>query len=149
MTGPFKNDEEFLASADAARWSNVLARITPAMALNIDNDIGEYDPQRALKPGRVVFPEGSGLPAINRQNNRRPAIGIMVSDNDESIETLAARLAALAIERDCEVIALTQGAISGLERFGFRTERIAGETKATRDECLEQIRRFWNLEIIL
>jgi hypothetical protein len=38
---------------------------------------------------------------------------------------------------------------SGLERFGFRTERISGTTQEARAACEDQIRRFWNLDLVL
>lgn len=149
MKASIRNDETFAASEDAIRWSSVLARITSQKALNIDTEVSGYDPQRSQNAGRVVFPAESGLPSFDDRKDRRPAIGVFISEAEESKEAIAARLAALAIERDCEVIALSDEPLSGLERFGFRTERIAGDTDAARAECIEQIRRFWGLEIIL
>ena len=52
------------------------------------------------------------------------------------------RLAAFAIERDVEIVVLSEADCSGFERFGFRVERIAGDTPEERAACEDQIRRF-------
>jgi hypothetical protein len=38
---------------------------------------------------------------------------------------------------------------SGIERFGFRTEKVAGKTEAERDACRDQLRQFWGIELTL
>ena len=39
--------------------------------------------------------------------------------------------------------------VTGLERFGFRIERIAGETREARRRCEAQVRRFWSIDLVL
>jgi chorismate synthase len=59
------------------------------------------------------------------------------------------RLSAFAIERDVEVVVLSHADYSGLERFGFRTERISGSSQAARHACERQVAGFWRLEVII
>jgi hypothetical protein len=47
------------------------------------------------------------------------------------------------------VIVLGMSDYSGIERFGFRTEKVAGETEAERDACRDQLRQFWGIELTL
>ena len=61
----------------------------------------------------------------------------------------AMRLVAFALEKDVEIVVLSHVDQSGFEKFGFRIERIGGETAAARDACEEQIRRFWNIDTVL
>lgn len=149
MSGLPKNDETFGQSEDASRWREVLARITPNRALNLDEITAKHDPNTAKKFGRVLFPKIDGCLIGNNLISERPAIGVLVDAFQNDSAALAARLASLAIERDCEIIIMSDGAVSGLERFGFRTERIGGETGEEREACLEQLKRFWNIEIVI
>ena len=150
MTFDARTDESFKACPDAARWSAVLARLGRERAVNLDVEIGRFDPDAAAEPGRVVFPEPANPVVIPEVSHKRPAIGVVVSSKSAAEDAaLAGHLAALAIERECEVIILTEDPLSGFERFGFRTERIAGESDAEKAACLEQIRSFWGLEIVL
>ncbi len=59
------------------------------------------------------------------------------------------RLAAFAIERDVEIVVLNEADRSGLERFGFRIEQISGDNPEARAACEDQIRRFWNIDLVL
>jgi hypothetical protein len=59
------------------------------------------------------------------------------------------RVAAFAIERNVEIVVLSETDYSGFERFGFRIERISGHCAETRAACEDQIRRFWNLDLVL
>ena len=38
---------------------------------------------------------------------------------------------------------------SGIERFGFRVDRISGDTAEERAACEDQIRLVWNLDLVL
>lgn len=144
-----QTDESFLSSPDAARWREILARIAPHRAVDLDEITGAVDPTCRQERGRTLFPEGRITPLCEPEEDSRPAIGVHVSDTDPDLAALAAKLAALAIERDCEVITLSETPLSGLERFGFRNERIAGETDTARAQCLDQVRAYWGLEIVI
>jgi hypothetical protein len=92
-------------------------------------------------PGRLPRPALSRPDAI--------AVGVLVDRPITDPADVALRLAALALEQDVEVIALSSLDYSGLERFGFRSERIAGHTAAERAACRDQIMQFWGIEVLL
>ena len=77
------------------------------------------------------------------------AIGVRVSPPPPDPAGLAVQLATFALERNVEVIVLSHLDYSGLERFGFRTERISGGSEAARIACEKQVAGFWNLEVII
>ncbi len=149
MTGFPQTDESFLASSDAARWRDILSRITNHRAVELDELTGSLDPGYRVNKGRSFFPDVSIIPICDPGDGSRTAIGVRISDTEQDLSALAARLAALAIEQDCEVVTLSEQPLSGLERFGFRNERIAGETEEQRAACIEQIRAIWGLEFVI
>lgn len=145
-----RTDENFRNCPDAARWSDVLARITRERAVDLDAAISGFDPDAAVEPGQVIFPELPGAVVLPEDLSQRPAIGVVLSGTRETDDSvIAGHLASLAVERDCEVVILSEDPLSGFERFGFRTERIAGQTDARKTACIEQIRSFWGMEVIL
>ena len=145
-----RTDDAFLQCADTTRWTHVIARLCPERAINLDTSISHFDPHAAEQPGQTFFPQQTSVAACPQSENGRPAIGIMLQRDRQADDTvIAGQLAALAIERDCEIVILSEEALSGFERYGFRTERIAGETEEERNVCIAQIRSFWGLEIIL
>ncbi|MBM7069933.1 hypothetical protein [Actibacterium sp. 188UL27-1] len=145
-----RTDDTFLHCPDAERWRGVLARVNGHRATNLDTAVRPFDPVAAEDPGKVLFPEPDLTPVLPEIGDQRPAVGVMVEDAlTKDPIVLAAQLAALALEKDCEIVVISENNLSGFERFGFRTERVAGNTEAERAACLDQIRAFWNLDIIL
>ncbi len=135
---------------DPRAWTSILSRIAPRDADDLDDLTGRYDPRRA-EPGRDIF-AGTGAVLMPRAAMKREdavCVGLRTSGFVADAADRAARLAAFALERDVEVVILTDCDLSGFERFGFRTERVAGETEAERAACEDQIRRFWNIDLML
>lgn len=131
-------------------YARLITRITRARIPSLDTLAGAYDPRVAPTAKAVFFDDLVPLPPETPMKSPEfAAIGVRVEGEIVDETGLAARLAALAIERNCEIVALTTKDYSGLERFGFRTERIVGETEGERALCLEQIKRFWNIEIVI
>lgn len=154
MTEPVRTDLIFAEDPDAERWLSVLSRITTRSPNDLDAALAPHDTLAKVEPGRVLFATQSETPLSPGSHDAvRAAVGVYCrQDADETptdIARRAANLAALAIERDCEIVALSDGHLSGLERFGVRTERIAGSTPAERDVCFAQIRDFWALTVIV
>ncbi|MEL6519901.1 MAG: hypothetical protein AAFQ66_02995 [Pseudomonadota bacterium] len=145
-----RTDESVLHCPDTQRWSGVLARISPSAGQNIDTAVGAFDTIANVIPGQVIYPVTNIDPVLPQEDSQRPAIGVRV-DHVSEAETpaYAAKLAALAVEKDCEVVILSENCRSGFERFGFRTERLAGKDDVEKAHCLDQIRLFWNLDLIL
>lgn len=135
---------------ETQRWSAILLRIVPYEADDLDDITAEYDP-RCAAPGRDLFPEVEAVLMRGAELRRKDTVcvGYRVKEAPPDAADRAMRLAAFAIERDVEVIALAESDASGLERFGVRTERIAGATPAARAACEDQIRRFWSIDLVL
>ena len=155
MIAQHRTDESFLADQAAQAWSERLVRTSTSCPANIDSLLAPANPLAAHAPGNAIFPPLDALPAQRALGpDERPAIGVFLDDAAERLpdahtSLMATRYASLAIEKECEVIILSHQSNAGFERFGFRVERIAGETAAQRDGCVAQIRQFWGLEIMI
>jgi len=131
-------------------WEALLARIVPDDADDVDLLARSFDP-RTAPAGEDVFPDVDAVLLPNAALRRRDGvcIGLHVAAELGDAADRAMRLAAFAAERDVEVVVLAGADDVGLQRFGFRIERIAGATPAARAGCEDQIRRFWNLDLVL
>ena len=134
---------------DRTPWNAILSRIGPDDADDLDALLAPFDPRHGT-PGRGIFPlpDGVLMPQAAMKRADAVCIGLRAAGEGDAVDR-AMRLAAFAIERDVEVVVLNETDRSGLERFGFRFEQIAGETPEERAACEEQIRRFWNLDLVL
>jgi hypothetical protein len=155
MIGPQRTDDSFLADAAAQNWSTILIRSSTACPYNIDDLLVGANPLAQKTLGALVFAELDAMPVARAITaDDRPAIGVMLDDacdriSDDQTSVLATRYAALAIEKECEVIIFSHQDNAGFERFGFRVERIAGQTELQRGACVEQLRRFWGIDILI
>jgi hypothetical protein len=102
-----------------------------------------------LRPPIDALQRPAALPQLKFARNDAIAVAVMVTSPIDHPADVALRLGSLAIEQDVEVIVFCTLDYSGLERFGFRTEKVAGETETQRDACLDQLRQFWNIELTL
>jgi len=132
------------------RWNALLARIVADDADDLDGLTRTFDPRHA-PPGRDVLPEIDAVLMPEAALKRRDAvcIGLRVEGRLADAADRAMRLAAFAAERDVEVVVLAHADHTGLERFGFRVERIAGATPEQRARCEAQLRRLWNIDLVL
>lgn len=135
---------------DPKQWDTIVLRICPHDADDLDDLLSPFDP-RCGEPGRDVFPlpEAVLMPNAALKRGDEVCVGLRAQDADEAVVDRAMRLAAFAAERDVTIVVLNETDRSGLERFGFRIERIAGETPEQRAACEDQVRRFWNLDLVL
>jgi hypothetical protein len=135
---------------DAEHWRAVLGRVTAHDAADIDDLTADFDPRRHA-PGRDVFPEIGGqlMPETAMKRPGAICVGLRVEAPATNAADQAMRLAVFALEKDVEIVVLSHVDCSGFEPFGFRIERIAGETEAARAACEDQIRRFWNIDTVL
>ena len=76
-------------------------------------------------------------------------VGVRVAAPPPDAADRAMRLDRLRREKDVEIVVLSETDYSGFERFGFRVERIAGATRGRAPSCERQIRRFWNIDLVL
>ena len=135
---------------DAERWHTVLGRVTAHDAADIDDLTAHFDPRRN-PVGRDVFPEIAAqlMPEAAMKRPGAICVGVRVAAPPADPADQAMRLVAFALEKDVEIVVLSHVDHSGFERFGFRAERIAGETEAARTDCENQLRRFWNIDTVL
>jgi hypothetical protein len=131
-------------------WTTILSRVTREEAENIDDLLRPHDP-RARRMGRDLFPTGVDrvpfTPAFRRDET--VVVGVRVTQPREDYADFAVQLSAFALEKDVEIVVLSHLDYAGLERFGFRCERITGETPEAREACERQVAAFWNLEVVI
>jgi hypothetical protein len=135
---------------DRAQWSGILSRIGPHDADDIDEILAPFDPTRG-PAGRDLFPLPGAVLMPEARLKRADAIcvGLRARAAEGGAADRAMRVAAFAVERDVQIVVLSEADYCGLERFGFRVERLAGDDDEARAACEDQIRRFWNLDLVL
>lgn len=152
MTHAERDDDTFANDGDSARWMAPLARIAVVDPLDLDAILEPYDSLLRLGCGRIVIPSSNETPlirqnpAIGRPTIARMVVGTEVADPRSEVD-VAAQLAVLAVERECDVVVVSDRDLSGFERF--RVERLVGDTDADRSTCLQQIRDFWQCNVVL
>ena len=135
---------------DLKQWSAILSRIGPHDADDLDELLATFDPRQSAA-GRDVFPlpEAVLMPQTALKRADAVCVGVRAAADGRVASDRAMRLAAFAIERDVQIVVLSEADRSGLERFGFRVERLSGDSPEARAACEDQIRRFWNLDLVL
>ena len=128
----------------------LLLNISPHDAEDLDGLLEEFDPQPRRPYGGEAFPDCSPVPPDAKTLARTDAVhvGLRVRDDMDVTET-ALRVAAFAIERDVDVVVFSDRDRSGFERFGMRVERIGGATEDERAACEEQLRQFWQIDLVI
>jgi hypothetical protein len=127
-----------------------IMRISPDAPLSLDVDLAQFDPI-AAKPGQALFPDECFREISARLFEPISAIcfGVRITEKTTDIDGLAMKVARMAYERNAEPIILSHIAHCGLERFGFRVERVAGQTEAERAACEAELTRFWNIVVVI
>ncbi len=155
MQATKRTDDAFLADKCAQDWSAVMVRVSAACPTGIDDLLCDANALARSKKGKAIFPNLQSLPAHRAISDEdRPIIGVLLDDRTQRIapdvvHLLATRYAALAIEKECEIVILSHQNNAGFERFGFRVERITGQTAQAQQECIEQLKRFWGIDIFI
>lgn len=131
-------------------WDGVLARIT-------EQRPDELDPilHRTKQPqvrGRTLGVTGAPAPAAElwqREDEGRSYIGVRITEPLADPALAALRLASAAIERRVVPIILSHLDVCGFESFGFRVERLPAGGEADAAAAEVQLKRFWNLAIVI
>lgn len=130
-------------------WFEILGRTSPERPVQLDELVADTGASRPR--GNVVFPELGSTPSValwDRETGGPTHIGIRILEPPESACNVARRLAAAALERGVFPVILSRVDCCGLERFGFRVERIPEDATAAK-AAEEEIRKFWDLAIII
>ena len=110
-------------------WQSILGRVTMQVAEDIDDLLRVYD-ARTRKAGRDLFPESVDknpfTPDFHEEDT--VVIGVRITETREDVADLAVQLGTFALEKQADIVVLNYLDYCGLERFGFRCERITGET---------------------
>lgn len=137
-------DIEFASDPDSTHWCEIIARCGRVDALDLDGMLAEYDPLAAKSPGKIMQVENHGCP-IHEKREGRPSIGVM-TDGKDVTPSYVAQLAAFAVEKGCNIVAITSQEMSGLEAYGIRTECLgSGDAEA----AMDQIKRLWGIELVI
>ena len=129
---------------------STLLRLAHSEPYDIDLLLKKLD-SRAGEPGKELSPcnEGKPLPDLPFAREEAMAVGVSVTSALSDPLDVAARLCAFSVEQDVEIIVLSQLDYSGLERFGFRTERVTGQTEVEVAACLDELKQFWRIELVI
>lgn len=133
-----------------SHWTKVMGLISPAAPVDLDPVLAPFD-ARAREPGTTGFPDGIGdvaLP-VAFSSDETVCFGARVTPDTPNPVQLAMSLAQMAAEKGAEPIILSHMDYCGLERFGFRVERIAGDTDEARADAEAQAVRFWNIVLVI
>ncbi|MGR3290551.1 MAG: hypothetical protein ACU0C9_05075 [Paracoccaceae bacterium] len=136
-------------------WLAVLSRVSVSKPFDLDEAVFEANSKvdsrtlgyRSSSENADVKPPSTRL--WNRENTVNSYLGVRVHEAPSDCTQVAIRLAAGALERGIIPIILTTLPDSGFERFGFRVERIMGETPQERTACEEELKRFWDMAIVI
>jgi hypothetical protein len=133
-----------------SHWHNIMSRVTTHVAEDLDDLLRPYD-ARARKPGSDVFPAGVDRNPFTPDfhNKETVVVGVRITEARDDLTDLAVQLGTFALEKQAEIVVLNHLDYCGLERFGFRCERITGATSEARAACERQVAAFWNLEVVI
>ena len=155
MMTAMRTDESFLADEVSQDWVNLIVRGSTQCPTDIDGILEGANSLAQKQHGAAIFPTTGGhFNASKSAEQDRATIAVILDDaktriKDERANEMAIRYAALAIEKQCDIVILTHQNNAGYERVGFRVERIAGATKRDKQACIDQILRFWGAEIVI
>ena len=135
---------------ETRHWAAILSRIIPQDTDDLDSVLSEHDPRRRT-PGGTLFPHVAAQLQPQTELSREDAVcvGLRAERELDDAADRAMRLAAFATEHDVQIVVLSHVDRCGLERYGFRTERITGDSAEARAACEQQILRFWNIDLVL
>jgi hypothetical protein len=134
-------------------WADIAARLSQAQALDV-NDLVRPDQPDPPVGGWLAREGGAQRPppatALWHLRDAGAAfIAVRVSAPLDNVVEVAVRLVAMAAERAVAPVIFSQIPHSGFERFGFRVERLAGASDAERAACEEELKRFWDVAVVI
>jgi hypothetical protein len=95
----------------------------------------------------LPFPPCSNLWEMKDAN--ASYIGLRVRAPVQNPGFLAARLAAIALERQIQPVFLCYIENSGMQRFGFRVEQLSGIPEDAQQQFEDQLVQFWRLALVI
>jgi hypothetical protein len=127
----------------------ILANLARQAPRDIDPLLFEA-PQRGAVAEETAGPGFPPSPALwDRAEEDVSRIGVRIRQPLEQPDVLAARLAAIAVERRVHPVFLSYVAHCDMQRFGFRVEQLHGLTADTQMLFESQLVRFWRLALVI
>jgi len=135
----------------ATKWLDVISRITAQTPDDLDPILAPLDPRHHAESGAFHFPVEAAVPVISTPFGSDDVVcfGARVTESTPDPLRLAMVLAQMAAEKAAHPVILAHVDVTGLEKFGFRVERVAGSTDAERNAAEEQLKRFWNIVLVI
>lgn len=130
-------------------WKSTMERITPNAPVDLDALLGVANDVTAAEPPPTKISRPPSARLWSKRDAKASYLGVRVKEPSETTAQLAAQLAAAAMERAVVPVILSYCERSGFERFGFRVERVLGDTDAALAALETEIARFWDLAIII
>lgn len=129
-------------------YEDILANLSRNRPLDLDRLIScERRTEHVSDPRSPSLPTSATLWDMPEHGPSR--IGVRVKAPVENADLLAARLAAIALERDIQPVFLSYIARCGMEGFGFRVEQLSGLTEQAQQGYEKQLARFWRLALVI
>jgi len=132
-------------------WQQMAARIVHEQPVELDGLVFEDVKKAGGNLGREVPDAWIAPSTANWAMNDpdRVAIGVRVDKPLPNTVDIATQLIAMAIERGITPVIFSSISPSGFEQFGFRVERLAGKDPAQLQVCEEELKRFWDIAIVV
>ncbi|MDD9921780.1 MAG: hypothetical protein OXQ92_05800 [Boseongicola sp.] len=132
------------------KYHSVLSNISPnsPVRLGLSSSSNTSPVSNPCTPGPTATPQPSKI-LWEALDDDLSFIGIRVTNTVKEPSRLAAKMASLAIERNIYPVFISWCGDCGLQHYGMQVEQICG---ANDDECREfeeQLKRLWNLAIII
>jgi hypothetical protein len=126
----------------------ILRNLSPEVPVELDllvSDtpvgVSHRDPDRSrFPPSEVLWEAADNAPSF---------IGIRIRSSIAQAEQLAARLAAIALERQIEPVFLSYVPHCDMQRFGFRVEQLSGLPADIQADFETQLSRLWKFAIVI
>ena len=131
-------------------WASVVASITPLEPTDLDGMIDAIAP-KDVTPKGARFPLDAAINAVPVvfQDDTTVCFGARITKETSDRVGLAMTLAQMAAEKGAFPVILSHLDYCGLEQFGFRVERVAGQTPEEIAACEAQICAFWKIVMVI
>ncbi len=131
------------------KYAALLANLSRNTPTQVDPLLFEHSPTEGCDIAFVDTRPPVSAKLWARPEDETSYIGIRVTSPIANQHEIAADLAAAAVERHIIPIFLSWVGQCGMQQFGFRVELIGGANIAETQACEEQLKRLWNLAIIV
>lgn len=127
----------------------IIRNITPHAPIDLDGVIGTQGAPSTEVVAQMMNTAPPSKALWQRPDDDTSYIGIRITAPIAAQEQVAMSMAAIAVERQIMPVFMSWIGNCGLQRFGFRVEHVAGKRDADKLAAEEQLKRLWNLAIVI